>query len=79
MFKGNVLKQIKDSDFLKITWDSKDKKLIKNAVKDLNTALNEQTNSRTVTKISSNFPEYLTFSQAERLFREFIRKTEDNQ
>lgn len=79
MFKGNVLKQIKDSDFLKITWDSKDKKLIKNAVKDLNTALNEQTNSRTVTKISSNFPEYLTFSQAERLFREIIRKTEDNQ
>ena len=79
MFKGNVLKQIKDSDFLKITWDSKDKKLIKNAVKDLNTTLNEQTNSRTVTKISSNFPEYLTFSQAERLFREIIRKTEDNQ
>ena len=34
---------------------------------------------RAVTKISSNFPEYLTFSQAERLFREIIRKTEDNQ
>ncbi|MSE06165.1 hypothetical protein GKC34_10340 [Lactobacillus salivarius] len=67
MFKGNVLKQIKDSDFLKITWDSKDKKLIKNAVKDLNTALNEQTNSRTVTKISSNFPEYLTFQLEKKL------------
>ena len=76
MFKGNVLKQIKDTDFLKITWDSKAKKVVKEAVKDLNAEINEQSNSRNA-KIIGNLPEYLTFSQAERLFREIIRKTKE--
>ena len=54
MFIGNKVRKIKDSDFLRVKWERKEA-AIKTAVH----FLNEQAQSRSESKISENFPEYL--------------------
>ncbi len=73
MFIGNKVRKIKDSDFLRVKWERKEA-AIKTAVH----FLNEQAQSRSESKISENFPEYLTFDQAERLFQAIQQLTDSS-
>ncbi len=71
MFIGNKVRKIKDSDFLRVKWEKKDA-----AIKTAVYFLNEQAQSRSESKISESFPEYLTFDQAERLFQAIQQLTD---
>ncbi len=71
MFIGNKVRKIKDSDFLRVKWKKKD-----TAIKTAVYFLNEQAQSRSESKISESFPEYLTFDQAERLFQAIQQLTD---
>ena len=73
MFIGNTVKKIKDTDFLRVKWGKKNK-AIKVAVK----ILNRHLQSRAENKITSDYPEYLTFFQAERLFQVIQQLTDDS-
>ncbi|WGN89574.1 hypothetical protein [Ligilactobacillus faecis] len=74
MFIGSSIKKIKDNDFLRVKWGSKD-----NIIKEAVAQLNEQAQSRTDNKIKSSYPKYLTFLQAESLFQMIQQLTEDRE
>ncbi|MEY8737881.1 hypothetical protein AB9M75_11875 [Lactobacillus sp. AN1001] len=73
MFIGNTVKKIKDTDFLRVKWGKKNK-----AIKEAVTVLNRHLQSRAENKITSDYPEYLTFFQAERLFQVIQQLTDDS-
>lgn len=73
MFIGNAVKKIKDTDFLRVKWGKKNK-----AIKEAVAVLNRHLQSRAENKITSDYPEYLTFFQAERLFQVIQQLTDDS-
>ncbi len=73
MLIGNSVRKIKDTDFLRVKWGKKNK-AIKKAVQ----VLNRHLQSRSENRITSDYPEYLTFFQAERLFQAIQQLTNDS-
>lgn len=73
MLIGNSVRKIKDTDFLRVKWGKKSK-----AIKEAVEVLNNHLQSRSENRVTSDYPEYLTFFQAERLFQAIQQLTNDS-
>lgn len=73
MLIGNSVRKIKDTDFLRVKWGKKNK-----AIKEAVEVLNNHLQSRSENRVTSDYPEYLTFFQAERLFQAIQQLTNDS-